>query len=71
MERHPDDIDTTSLAMILLPNNVEKANSILDEVLMYRTEDGIIMVKSLPSSQRLWDLIILSGGPDFRTDILR
>ena len=33
--------------MILLPNDVEKAQSILDEVLMYRTEDGIIMVRSL------------------------
>ncbi|KIX07599.1 uncharacterized protein Z518_02252 [Rhinocladiella mackenziei CBS 650.93] len=43
VEKHPDDIDTTSLAMILLPNDVEKANSILDEVLGYTTEDGIIM----------------------------
>ncbi|OAL38690.1 hypothetical protein AYO20_01896 [Fonsecaea nubica] len=43
IERHPDDIDTTSLAMILLPHDVVKAHSILDEVLLYTNRDGIIL----------------------------
>ncbi|KIX92295.1 uncharacterized protein Z520_12041 [Fonsecaea multimorphosa CBS 102226] len=43
VEKHPDDIDTTSLAMILLPHDVEKAYSILDEVLLYTNRDGIIL----------------------------
>ncbi|OQV04444.1 hypothetical protein CLAIMM_09327 [Cladophialophora immunda] len=43
VEKHPDDIDTTSLAMILLPHDVDKAHSILDEVLLYTNRDGIIL----------------------------
>ncbi|EXJ85862.1 hypothetical protein A1O1_06231 [Capronia coronata CBS 617.96] len=43
VEKFPDDIDTTSLAMILLPNDIEKANDILDEVLRHTNADGIIM----------------------------
>ncbi|EXJ67185.1 uncharacterized protein A1O5_09832 [Cladophialophora psammophila CBS 110553] len=43
VEKHPDDIDTTSLAMILLPHDLGKAHSILDEVLLYTNRDGIIL----------------------------
>ena len=43
VEKHPDDIDTTSMAMTLLPQDANKANSILNEVLTYTNNDGIIM----------------------------
>ena len=43
VEKHPDDVDTTSMAMTLLPQDTNKANSILDEMLTYTNSDGILM----------------------------
>ncbi|KAJ9611366.1 hypothetical protein H2200_004550 [Cladophialophora chaetospira] len=43
VEKHPDDVDTTSMAMTILPQDTNKANGILDEVLTYTNKDGIIM----------------------------
>ncbi|KAL2397972.1 Drimenol cyclase drtB [Exophiala dermatitidis] len=43
VEKFPDDIDTTALAIVLLCNDVKKANDIMDEILRYTNADGIIM----------------------------
>ena len=43
VEKHPDDVDTTSMAMTLLPQDPAKAHSILDEMLTNANNDGIIM----------------------------
>jgi hypothetical protein len=43
VEQHPDDVDTTSMAMTLLPQDAAKAHSVLDEILTYTNRDGIIM----------------------------
>lgn len=45
VEKYPDDVDTTSMALLLLPNDVEKVNDILDDILKNVNADGIIMVR--------------------------
>ena len=43
-ERFPNDLDTTSLALMVTDCDDKVVNSVLDEMLGYVNEDGIIMV---------------------------
>lgn len=44
---YPNDTDTTGLALVIMPPAPEVVHSILDEVLEYVNEDGIVMVSPL------------------------
>lgn len=43
-ETYPNDLDTTSLALIATDCDHEVVNSVLDEMLEFVNEDGIVMV---------------------------
>ena len=41
---YPDDLDTTSLALMVLPPHPDVITSVLDEMLRYLNSDGTIQV---------------------------
>lgn len=41
---YPDDMDTTALALVVLSYDAKLAHSILDEILSYVDEDGLVQV---------------------------
>jgi len=43
-DSYPDDLDTTSIALMTLDYPPEVIHSIMDEMLQYTNEDDIIMV---------------------------
>lgn len=45
-ETYPNDLDTTSLALMVTDCDDEVVNSVLDEMLELVNEDGIVMVWS-------------------------
>ena len=59
----PDDVDTTSIALTVLPCDYRVAHSILDEMLAYIDADGIIQVSDMVSC-RSWTSIDLPPPTD-------
>ena len=41
----PCDLDTTSLSLTILEHDDEATNTIMDEMLEHRNEDGIVLVR--------------------------
>jgi hypothetical protein len=42
---YPDDMDTTSLGILNIKHDEALVQAVMDEMLAYRDEDGIIMVR--------------------------
>lgn len=45
-DTYPDDLDTTSIALMELNIDEEVTNSVMDKMLEYLTEDGILQVRN-------------------------
>jgi hypothetical protein len=43
-EQFPDDLDTTSLALSILPTSPDIAASVMDEIVSRQNQDGIVPV---------------------------
>ncbi|PCH34684.1 HAD-like protein [Wolfiporia cocos MD-104 SS10] len=52
-ETFPDDIDTTSLAMTIMPNDTSHITAVMDEILKLRNSDGILQAWLDPSRPRV------------------
>ncbi|KAJ6028578.1 HAD-like protein [Penicillium herquei] len=57
---YPDDMDTTALALVILDYEPELAHSILDEMLNYVNEDGIVQVYTDKARPRVDAVIALN-----------
>lgn len=44
-DTYPDDLDTTSIALVELDTDSNVANSVMDKMLEYMTEGGILQVR--------------------------
>jgi hypothetical protein len=49
----PDDLDTTSLALSIVPTSSDIVNSVIDEIISRRDKDGIVPVSHPPPSETL------------------
>lgn len=47
-EKFPNDLDTTSVALSVLPIDKKVVASVMDEMLEFRSADGIFMVSRSP-----------------------